>query len=59
MAEFATIILVCLNPECPETGTEKTSIMRLTDSGQYPWVVCGVCQQDIIPNPNPPIESND
>lgn len=50
--EFASIILVCQEPQCPEAGIEKPSLMKLTESGELPWVVCGICQRDIIPSPN-------
>lgn len=50
--EFASITLVCDNVECPETGIEKPALMKLEDGGALPWVTCGVCQTDIIPNPN-------
>lgn len=50
--EFVSITLVCQTTDCPEIGNEKNTMMKLTDSGELPWVVCGVCQQDIIPNPN-------
>ena len=56
MTEFATIILVCENPECPEVGVEKPAMMKLEPSGALPWVVCGVCQADIVSNPNETIE---
>lgn len=50
--EFASVVLVCLEPNCPEAGFEKPAMLKLTESGELPWVTCGVCQADIIPNPN-------
>ena len=54
--EFASILLICGEAECPNKGIEKWALMRLDEHGCYPWVVCGPCGVDIVPNPHPPAE---
>ena len=54
--EFASILLLCDTEGCPSQGFEKWSLMRLDEHGCLPWVACGVCGLDIIPDPHPQTE---
>ena len=59
-AEFASITFTCETDGCPNSLLgEMHSTLKLTESGDLPWFQCGICQVDIIPNPNPPVEIND
>ncbi len=49
--EFASVEIACETEGCPNQGIPANTILRLTDDGQLPHYVCGVCQLDLIPNP--------
>lgn len=49
--EFASVEISCETVGCPNFGIPANTILRLTDDGQLPHYVCGVCQLDLIPNP--------
>lgn len=51
--ELVSIEFQCNTEGCPNAAIgEMHTTLRLTESGELPWFVCGVCQVDIIPNPN-------
>jgi hypothetical protein len=50
--EFASVEVSCETEGCPNNGISANAILKLTDSGDLPWYVCGVCQVDLIPNPD-------
>jgi hypothetical protein len=50
--QFASVEVSCETEGCPNLGIPANTILKLTDDGQLPWFVCGVCQQDLIPNPD-------
>lgn len=50
---FASVTFQCETAECPNSQIgDQSIILKLTENGELPWLVCGVCQVDIIPNPN-------
>jgi hypothetical protein len=49
--EFVSVEVSCETESCPNNGISANTILKLTDSGELPWYVCGVCQVDLIPNP--------
>lgn len=49
--EFASVEISCETVGCPNFGISANTLLRLTDDGQLPHYVCGVCQLDLIPNP--------
>jgi hypothetical protein len=50
--EFASVEVSCETEECPSLGIPANTMLKLTEDGQLTGLVCGVCQQDLIPNPN-------
>ena len=50
--EFASVEISCETVGCPNNGVSCNTMLKLTEDGQLPHLVCGVCQQDLIPNPN-------
>lgn len=50
--EFASVEISCETVGCPNFGIPANTILRLTEDGQLPHYVCGVCLLDLIPNPN-------
>jgi hypothetical protein len=51
--EFVTINFQCDTDGCPNSALgEMHTTLKLTEDGDLPWFICGVCQVDIIPNPN-------
>jgi hypothetical protein len=50
--EFVSIEVSCETAGCPNNGISANALLKLTESGQLPHYVCGVCQQDLIPNPD-------
>jgi hypothetical protein len=50
--EFVSIEVSCETVGCPNNGISANAILKLTENGELPWYVCGVCQQDLIPNPD-------
>ena len=50
--EFASVEISCKTENCPNNGVPANTMLKLTDSGDLPWYVCGVCQVDLIPNPD-------
>jgi hypothetical protein len=57
--EFVSIEVSCETVGCPNNGISANAMLRLNESGELPHYVCGVCQVDLIPDPNPPVENND
>jgi hypothetical protein len=53
--EFASVEVSCKTVECPNNGIPSNTMLKLTESGDLPHYVCGVCQVDLIPNPNPQV----
>jgi len=54
---FATINFQCETDGCPNAALgQMHAMVKLTETGNLPWLVCGVCEIDIIPNPE---SSND
>ncbi len=49
--EFVSVEISCETENCPNKGIPANAILKLTESGELPWYVCGVCQVDLIPNP--------
>lgn len=50
--EFESVEISCETVGCPNNGVPANTMLKLTDSGDLPWYVCGVCQVDLIPNPD-------
>jgi len=50
--EFERVEVSCETVGCPNFGIPADTTLRLTEDGQLPHFVCGVCQQDLIPNPD-------
>jgi hypothetical protein len=53
--EFVSIEVSCETVGCPNNGISANAILKLTESGDLPHYVCGVCQVDLIPDPNPQV----
>ena len=53
--EFVSIEVSCETIGCPNNGISANTILKLTESGDLPHYVCGVCQADLIPDPNPQV----
>ena len=49
--EFASVEISCETVGCPNNGVVSNTILKLTDDGQLPHFVCGVCQIDLIADP--------
>jgi hypothetical protein len=49
--EFVSVEVSCETEGCPNNGLPANTILKLTENGELPWYVCGVCQVDLIPNP--------
>jgi hypothetical protein len=49
--EFASVEISCETVGCPNYGVAADTILRLTEDGQLPHFVCGVCQVDLIADP--------
>jgi hypothetical protein len=49
--EFVSVEVSCETESCPNNGISANTILKLTDGGELPWYVCGVCQVDLIPAP--------
>lgn len=50
--ELVSIEFQCDTEGCPNAAIgEMHTTLRLTENGDLPWFICGVCQVDIIPNP--------
>lgn len=47
--QFASVEVSCETDGCPNNGVPADAILRLTDSGELPHYVCGVCGVDLIP----------
>ena len=51
--ELVSIEFQCDTEGCPNAALGAMhTILKLTEEGDLPWFVCGVCRADIIPNPN-------
>ena len=48
--EFASVEVSCETAGCPNNGISANAMLKLTESGDLPHYVCGVCQVDLIPN---------
>ncbi len=57
--EFVSVEVSCETEGCPNKGIPANTVLRLTDNGDLPWYVCGVCQTDLIPKPDPVAENPD
>ena len=49
--EFASVEISCETVECPNYGVAANTILKLTEDGQLPRLVCGVCGVDLIEDP--------
>ena len=49
--EFASVEISCETVGCPNNGVAANTILQLTEDGQLPRFVCGVCQIDLIEDP--------
>jgi len=54
--EFISLAAICNTDGCPNNGIETAVALQLDEHGCVPWVVCGVCSQDIVANPHPSVE---
>jgi hypothetical protein len=50
--EFVSVEVSCETVGCPNSGISANTMLKLTDGGDLPQYVCGVCHVDLIPNPN-------
>jgi hypothetical protein len=50
--EFASVEISCETVECPNNGVPANTMLKLTEDGQLPRLVCGVCGIDLIQDPN-------
>jgi len=50
--EFASVEVSCETEGCPNNGVPANTMLKLTENGQLPQLVCGVCGVDMIPNPD-------
>ena len=49
--QFVSVEISCETDGCPNNGLSANTLLMLTESGQLPHYVCGVCQVDLIPAP--------
>jgi len=49
--EFASVEISCETEGCPNNGVSCNTMLRLTEDGQLPQLVCGVCGIDLIEDP--------
>jgi hypothetical protein len=49
--EFASVEISCETEGCPNNGVSCNTMLRLTEDGQLPRLVCGVCGIDLIEDP--------
>ena len=49
--EFVSVEVSCETEGCPNNGISANAMLRLTEAGDLPHYVCGVCQVDLIPAP--------
>lgn len=54
--EFASVEISCETVGCPNYGVAANTILQLTEDGQLPHFVCGVCQIDLIADPREIVE---
>jgi hypothetical protein len=52
--EFASVEISCETEGCPNNGVSCNTMLRLTEDGQLPQLVCGVCRVDLIEDPKAP-----
>jgi hypothetical protein len=51
--QFASVTVTCETDNCPNADLGEVSYwVKLNENGELCHLVCGVCQQDLIPNPN-------
>jgi len=55
--EFAIVEISCETVKCPNYGVAADTMLRLTEDGQLPHFVCGVCGLDLIADPKAMVES--
>lgn len=55
--EFASVEISCETVKCPNYGVAADTMLRLTEDGQLPRFVCGVCGIDLIADPKAILES--
>lgn len=49
--EFASVEISCETVGCPNYGVASDTMLKLTEDGQLPHFVCGVCGIDLIADP--------
>lgn len=49
--EFASVEVSCETLGCPNNGVASDTMLKLTEDGQLPRLVCGVCGVDLIEDP--------
>ena len=57
--EFVSVEVSCETVGCPNNGLPANTLLRLSESGQLPHYVCGVCQTDLIPAPEEIVEETE
>jgi hypothetical protein len=50
--EFASVEVSCETEGCPNNGISANTMLKLTEGGDLPHYVCGVCHVDLIPDPD-------
>jgi hypothetical protein len=55
--EFASVEISCETVGCPNYGVAADTMLRLTEDGQLPHFVCGVCGIDLIADPKAMVEN--
>ena len=48
---FASVEISCETVGCPNNGVSCNTMLKLTEDGQLPRLVCGVCGVDLIEDP--------
>ena len=54
--QFARVEISCETVGCPNNGVASDTMLKLTEDGQLPHFVCGVCGLDLIEDPNATVE---
>jgi len=50
--EFASVEISCETVGCPNNGVASDTMLKLTEDGKLPRLVCGMCEVDLIPSPD-------
>lgn len=51
--QFVSVEVSCETVGCPNKGIPANTMLKLTESGELPHYVCGVCGADLIEDSKP------